>query len=68
MAFVYAGMVVGVIGIVILSVIAVRLFKTVRVFGKEVARVSDKLNEAAAELAKAAESSPNGPPRPKPEP
>lgn len=62
MVFVYVAVPIALVGLVALFLFALRLFKVVKAFGNEVARVSAKLSEAAASLEQAS-GGPGGQPR-----
>ena len=68
MTYVYIAAVIGVIGLLALAVFALHLFKVVRRFGQEVARVTEQLGTATSKLEQAASTAPSMQNRvPKPE-
>lgn len=59
MTYVYIAAVIGVIGLLALAVFALHLFKVVRRFGQEVARVTEQLGTATSKLEQAASTAPS---------
>ena len=54
----YALLAVGLVGVGVLSLVALRLFRTVQQFGQEVSRVSAEISKATRNLEQAAATAP----------